>query len=84
MDTEIEKSCKNCRYYCQHYVKSDKKFVAANCGHCKKRVGKSLEICRHWESMEIVLEKRKRSIINTIEDMAKRLNEITEVLTDNE
>ena len=76
-ETENEKSCKNCRYYLQHYIKYNTQFVNVCCGHCinpnfkNSRKTRPLELCGFWENIEIKKEERKKSIKQTLEFMSR-------------
>ena len=92
MEKEIKdgKSCKNCRYYSQHYSIQGTRYNTVCCGHCMNRDNKKrhckkadpYEVCEYWESVEIQKEERKRSIKETLEFMAERLDEMAEILKD--
>ncbi|MCX4276220.1 MAG: hypothetical protein OSJ27_10700 [Candidatus Gastranaerophilales bacterium] len=86
---KIEKSCKNCKHFSQHYVISgNNTIVMANCGHCfltvsKPEYKKRLKIkndCEKWESDTTKKQKRMKSIEATIRDMEKHLKEIKQIL----
>lgn len=55
---EIRKSCKNCRYYSQHFSKQGTRIEHVFCGHCLHNEVKNykripLELCEFWEDIEI-------------------------------
>ena len=80
-----EKNCKNCKFFSQHYTKQGSRFHNVCCGHCLNRNNKKmipLNSCGYWENVEIQKEERKRSITETLEFMAERLNEIAMILED--
>jgi hypothetical protein len=58
-----EKTCKNCRYYSQHYSKQGIRYGIVHCGHClngnhNNRIKKSLfEACEYWN--DVAVKKRK-------------------------
>ncbi len=37
---DTQKTCNNCIYFIQHYVKVDKEFCKAFCGHCNCLIDK--------------------------------------------
>jgi len=83
-----EKSCKNCRYFLQHYIKDNIRYSKIFCGHCinpnfkNSRKPRPLEICELWEDIAIKKEERKTSIKETLNFMSKSLNEIAQILKD--
>ena len=80
-----EKRCENCRYFLQHYIKQNSRFFNVCCGHCINQSNKKmtpLKTCEFWEDIAIAKEERKRSIMNTLEFMSERLNEIAIILSD--
>lgn len=86
-EVKSKKSCKNCRYYSQHYSKQGTRYNTVCCGHClHKRVrnykSRPLELCEYWEDMAIKKEERKRNIKEAIIDMSGRLYELTKILKD--
>lgn len=58
----MEKVCKDCKHFRQHYVKVEDRFVKAYCGHCTKPMLKYLppdsEGCRYFEP-PVLREKEK-------------------------
>ena len=79
----MEKTCKNCRYYSQHYVKSRSSIHRVDCGHCLNRNNSRLKprgVCEYWESIEIKKEERKKAIKETLDFIAKKLDEIAMIL----
>lgn len=90
MNTETvqEKSCKNCCYYLEHYVKLDTSYLNIHSGHCRNIYNKDrhkkreLILCEYWEHISVKKEIRKNSIKETIEFMCNRLNEIAMLLED--
>lgn len=84
MENQInEKSCFNCKHFCQYYFIYQLSLKKACKGQCKlKRGNTKLEVCSQWEDKEIIKEKRKTSAINTIEQMHKKLTDIALILKD--
>lgn len=82
--TKIEKSCKNCCYYSQHYTKQGTRYHTVFCGHCLNRNNKKMKpvFCELWEDMAILKEERRQSIKEVLIDMSDRLNEIALILKD--
>lgn len=89
MDKQIiSPNCKTCKYFNQHYVKLDTKFMATNCGHCfnrnltprEKRNFPFLNGCDLWEQQEINLDERNKTIENIIRNINERLQQIYEFL----
>ena len=83
--TPNEKSCENCRYFYQHYFKSDSTYRPVFFGHCFHKRNKKLTprfLCEQWEDIAIKNEERKKSIKVTLESMAQNLNEIAMILKD--
>lgn len=85
----IEKSCKNCKHFYQHYgICGNTTFWTINCGHCAARTIKPKEArsfpfingCEKWESDTTKKQKRMKSIESTIRDMEKHLKEIKQIL----
>ena len=76
--------CKNCKYYIQYYIQKDFHFRRANgmcfCPKRANRLTKPLEICDYWEEKEITPEQTKKNVIQTIDEINKKLYEILEVL----
>lgn len=82
---DLEKTCQTCRYHSQHYSKRNTGYGNVCCGHCLHNSNirrKPLGSCEHWENIEIKKQERKLSIIETINSMSERLNEIAAILKD--
>ena len=88
METAKEKTCENCRFYLQHYVKSSNGYTAIYCGHCvndnfnarsKLSVRKN---CEYWQPVELRKTEFKEKLINKLKILAKRLDAVCEVLID--
>lgn len=88
---ENDKSCFNCRYFLPYYVMSEKgRFLKILYrGHCISRntnVNQSQKIidrggvCKFWEDENIVIEKRKKNIFETIEQIQNQLSHIEQIL----
>ena len=92
MEKEVKKSCENCGYFVQHYLKYVTEYKAANCGHCINRNGKNkgkrrrpYSICEYWEeAIPITKEEREQSIKKAVESMRQRLDELGLMLKENE
>lgn len=86
-ELDKEKSCKNCRYYSQHYTKQGTRYNTVFCGHClhkdvRNYKRRPLELCENWEDIAIKKEERKRDIKEAIIVMSERLEELTMILKD--
>ena len=87
-EIDIEKACKNCRYFSQHYFKRNTMYDKVCCGHCLNPNGKNKKkndpsgVCEYWEAITVRKEERKQSIKETIEFMCGRLNEMAMLLED--
>jgi len=80
-----ERTCRNCRYYSQHYSKIGIRYGAVGCGHCFNQNNKKMrpiENCELWENIAIAKQERKRLITETVEFMAERLDEMVILLKD--
>lgn len=46
-------TCGNCRFFIQHYVLADRKYIPTNCGHCKHgsrtKGRKPKDTCEYFE-----------------------------------
>ena len=87
MEKEIkEKTCENCRFYNQHYVKIRFCFSKTNCGYCVKNKFKKKkspdETCGEWENISVKKAQRKKSIQRLIESMCEYLEDISVLLKD--
>ena len=86
----VEKNCKNCSYYIQHYRKDKIRYETVCCGHCinKTRSGfrKTDKICEHYQEKAKEQEKQEQIMSATayLSFIAKRLSEIKEVLQEPE
>jgi hypothetical protein len=80
-----ENTCKNCRYYSQHYSKQGTAYNTVCCGHCLNRNNKKMQPlgnCEYWEDIAVKKEERKRNIIEALIFMSERLDELTKLLKD--
>lgn len=83
-----QNNCFNCKFFRLHYIKSHSRFYDLHCGHCvgrnltakEKRGFPFVDGCEMWESDEEKKAERRRNIIETIEIMCERLNEIKQIL----
>lgn len=84
----MEKSCKNCRYYAVHYVKSNQNLLKLSEGHCVnnslfpaiKNRKKIYTDCKFWEPVEIKIAERKKHIKEVLRNMEKSLEDIRAIL----
>lgn len=77
-----EKSCLNCAYYVQHYVKNKTRFHKISYGHCihdKKRKSEA-ELCKYWELNDTKIEDIKEPIIGKLSLMCNQINEMIQIL----
>ena len=82
-------SCKDCKYFVQHYVRFKTNFHELNCGHCvnykiprNKKQSLPPNGCNKWEQAE----KPKNAdtveqIKNAVSSMQKQLDSIASVLS---
>ena len=86
-----EKTCKNCRYFLQHYVKGNSRLTfvqATNCGHCTNNgiaynshsKYPYVNYCGLWEPIEIQNNRRNESIKSTLRDICEYLEQIATLL----
>ena len=82
--------CRNCRYYLEHYIKSEQSLFTID-GHCiNSEIRKKYppakfslrETCECWEPMQIQIEERKQSICYVLKRMQENLEEIALILKD--
>lgn len=82
--SDNKKSCLNCKYFKQYYVKDDTKFVKTLNGHCsndllrtcdKRKHVYSLSACENYEESAFV-EIDKVAIEKVLRKMAQNLNDI--------
>lgn len=82
------KSCFNCKFYLQYYVKRLTELVPLNKGHCRNSLLTVREKrdfpyeigCRFWQSGEKTEEGRTEEIKEVIRKMQKRLDDIVLLL----
>lgn len=85
---KIAKSCATCKFFYQHYVKCETKFMTTNCGHCfnrnltpkEKRSFPFLNGCDFWEQQETNIEEQNKTIKSIISAINKRLEKIYDFL----
>ena len=86
----MDSSCKNCKYFVQHYAKHGSRVTTVSCGHCnnpsltvsqrKKRFG---DCCEHWTPNESEKEQRQ-SLENILYQIAEQLSVIAALLEKND
>lgn len=84
MEEEIvnKKSCINCKYYIEHFIWFNCKFIKANCGHCAvnpntKKFRKTLPLangCPKWEDENIKYLEFHERIVSKLKQMSKQIN----------
>lgn len=85
-EPEERKMCINCANYIRHYVLAvgGKKFIEIDCGHCAKDTRRkrlsSKAGCDKWENCEVIKERRKESIENTLTQMMNKIRDIAQVV----
>lgn len=54
-----EHTCKNCKYYLQHYSKDDIGFRKVDCGYCTNKNNEKMKaiFCEFWE--DVVIKEKK-------------------------
>ena len=91
---ETEKSCKNCRYFLQHYAKGYTRttFIhTVDCGHCtnnnytynSRKKYPYVNGCELWQPIEAQIERRQKGIETVLREMAEHLEIIAAILKDN-
>ena len=84
-ETQNQKTCQNCKFYLQHYIKRATMYYALHSGHCVNRRNRTMAICEScglWEDAAVKNEKRKQTIYECLKSMAKRVDEIAMILKD--
>lgn len=87
---EQSKQCGNCRYFSQYYVKLEHRFMSVYSGRCKlkamnsKALSSNETACEKWETAEIEIQHRKKTVREAIIDISEKLDRIAEVLFDEE
>lgn len=87
MDKNQQKICYKCNNFIRYYVKTKRKFIQIDHGHCKtlginsSNRCKKITECSIWEELPTQNE-IKKSIEVEIRNMCKRLKEIAEILKD--
>ena len=86
MKTE-QKTCENCVYYLQHYIKENTSYQSIFCGHCVNnrfdgRLRKTDKICEYYQKRNKIKEKKAqlKSAAEYLAFISERLNELTEAL----
>ena len=83
-----EKTCRNCRYFSQHYVKHKIYILKVECGNCLKKYrlkcGELRKNCNDWEPIEIQKVERRKTIKVVLQDMEKSLEDIRIILQSDE
>ena len=85
MDNKI-KSCKNCKSFLYHYVKTDRGFIQTVYGHCANinlnvYKNRSCKVCNLWQekiSEEVENDNLKKSlntVINEFKNIVKTIKE---------
>jgi hypothetical protein len=84
-----KKSCKNCKYYLEHYVKLEDRFLTLNDGHCinqkifstRKRNKYALKKdCEQWESNASRKQETKRAILKRLERICDVISQMAQIL----
>ncbi len=87
-----EKSCENCKYYVQHYIKHKRFLLKVNCGHCTndklknkfaRENAKLRKNCEYWEKGD-QKEERRKIIKEVLRDIDQSLEEIKIILQSDE
>jgi len=81
------KSCKNCRYFSQHYSIQGTGYHTVGCGHCLNSENKKkrpYDLCDLWEDIAVRKEERKKSIEETLRYMSERINDIAIILANDD
>lgn len=81
MNTE-SKSCKNCKFFIQHYAKRKTYLQKIECAHCggkrltanEKRNFPFLCGCESWEPLEQSTNISKENLLQTLNEIYTRLN----------
>lgn len=88
VDLKYEK-CETCKYFLQHYVMDNSRFIKTCCGHCinsqlngseVRNKGALHENCGLWEWNGEEKAERKKYIKITLAHMQKHLSEIASIL----
>jgi len=54
-----EKTCKDCKYFIQHYRKAKKNYYPIYCGHCtclKAKTCKPTKTCDNWTPIDSAVQ----------------------------
>lgn len=83
-----DKTCKNCKYYLEHYI-INRTYFSAIGGHCindtliqmrKRDKYRLQENCEYWEDNTDVKTKRRKNIEDVLVNIEKHLSEISHIL----
>ena len=81
------KTCENCYYFCRHYYFHGDRFTYASCGHCinsdvyfSARRKKDFIACAKWAPMEKQKEENREEFMQTLQNVARKLDDILFVL----
>ena len=89
-EKEDKQTCKNCKYFVQHYVKFKTYFHAIDCGHCgnfkisrvKRRSRLFANSCEQWEQADATANADTvQQIKNAVLKMQNRLDDIASLLS---
>lgn len=86
METTKEKTCENCRFYKQHYVKTSAGYLCTLYGHCSndnvkfRNKTERRKNCEYWQTIEIQINNRKKELTDNIKILVKHLDAVCEVL----
>lgn len=85
----IENDCEHCAHGAKHYFNVNGTFQPTGCLHCicgelnsnqkRSRIGNSIK-CEYRQPAQIQIDKRRQSIETALRDVAKKLNDIAEIL----
>ena len=83
---QIENTCKNCKYYVEHYMISHSVTLVPFGGHCrysmrKKKPIKETDCCGHWERKENITAAVQKTLTALLRDTENRLKQIQLILS---
>lgn len=91
MEKDEKTTCKDCRFFLQHYAKIDTRYHSIYCGYCldreqgkKRNIQPYSKACGLWQPIEIQKEEEKTAIKAALLKMARQVEEICAVLSDDE
>jgi len=82
-------TCKDCKYFAQHYVKlKHRQLLEINCGHCKRTQSKNKikeskqTACVHFTMRDLLEEKnsRNKTLRELVENIHDKLETVIETL----